>query len=669
MKKKKILSLFLLLFCTCAFADTSIWTHVWDTSRANGGEGFYHMTANDDTIQTTIIKELNWTYKSNSSVTMYTASSGQVLGTTKSPVIHATLSTNDLVGKVKKVSVEANVKSADQIATIGVRVNKSSYNIEGSDAATLVADKSVYSFVPTDKEEAGLIEIIIDQNSEVKGSINFFSLTIEYDKVNVVLLKEPKISFDKEEITIEVGEYGFNKLINPNNLSPIKYKSGDTEIAIADNKGNVYAMGKSGETTITASFDGDDDYKPGTATYTIKVVEKPAIPTPSVNIPEGTYTEPKVIKISSDYALCEEIWYSTTAKDSADLVNNHLTASGKETSIMIDDDCTLLCCVFGNNHVGNVLVHNYKFNMPLKASFTADEINNLYYKMGWDSKDEASTWKYYGINESKSWTLTPEPTIPSMKVFTEYDENSVYTLSIQHSKDEQKERAVSPEIEILPNSMVEFYACFNGVWVTKANWKLKITDLTTNSEDILINGLLWSQHNQFEGPDWVKFNIDLQQYANHKCAFEFNYEGADGDDVCIDGFKITQINDEAEPKICIDAGSYVHFKNTSLGTPDSYEWTFEGGNITTSTEENPIVMYSTEGEYTVTLKVKRGDDEDVITKEKIVVTKVNEAVGISNHNVNNTSITYSIKGINISRASKFGIQIVRQGDKAVKRIK
>jgi endo-beta-N-acetylglucosaminidase D/plastocyanin len=51
-------------------------------------------------------------------------------------------------------------------------------------------------------------------------------------------------------------------------------------------------------------------------------------------------------------------------------------------------------------------------------------------------------------------------------------------------------------------------------------------------------------------------------------------------------------------------GETITFTNTSSTNAETFEWTFEGGDITSSTDENPQVTYSEEGTYKVTLVAK-----------------------------------------------------------------
>lgn len=58
------------------------------------------------------------------------------------------------------------------------------------------------------------------------------------------------------------------------------------------------------------------------------------------------------------------------------------------------------------------------------------------------------------------------------------------------------------------------------------------------------------------------------------------------------------------------AGNAVNFTNTTTGYQATREWTFEGGNPATSSDENPRVMYSTPGTYAVKLKVTNACNEN-----------------------------------------------------------
>jgi photosystem II stability/assembly factor-like uncharacterized protein len=66
------------------------------------------------------------------------------------------------------------------------------------------------------------------------------------------------------------------------------------------------------------------------------------------------------------------------------------------------------------------------------------------------------------------------------------------------------------------------------------------------------------------------------------------------------------------------AGGTVNFYDNSEGDIDSWSWTFEGGNPSTSTVPNPVVAYSTPGTYDVELTVTSGSNSDTELKTNFI---------------------------------------------------
>ncbi len=66
------------------------------------------------------------------------------------------------------------------------------------------------------------------------------------------------------------------------------------------------------------------------------------------------------------------------------------------------------------------------------------------------------------------------------------------------------------------------------------------------------------------------------------------------------------------------AGNTVQFTDLSAGSITSWNWTFEGGNPATSTEENPVVTYPSEGTYDVTLEVTDGTTTSSLTQPDMI---------------------------------------------------
>lgn len=71
--------------------------------------------------------------------------------------------------------------------------------------------------------------------------------------------------------------------------------------------------------------------------------------------------------------------------------------------------------------------------------------------------------------------------------------------------------------------------------------------------------------------------------------------------------------------VCQSAPNTITFNNTSYnGTFTSVNWQFPGGTPTTSTLNNPVIMYSTPGKYNVTLKVFNGTDSMTVIKTNFI---------------------------------------------------
>ena len=73
----------------------------------------------------------------------------------------------------------------------------------------------------------------------------------------------------------------------------------------------------------------------------------------------------------------------------------------------------------------------------------------------------------------------------------------------------------------------------------------------------------------------------------------------------------------------LDSNACVQYNDlsTNAGLGSAWEWSFPGGTPATSTDENPIVCYTTEGEYSAQLKVKNGVGENTILVNSMVVVK------------------------------------------------
>jgi PKD repeat protein len=68
----------------------------------------------------------------------------------------------------------------------------------------------------------------------------------------------------------------------------------------------------------------------------------------------------------------------------------------------------------------------------------------------------------------------------------------------------------------------------------------------------------------------------------------------------------------------IHVNEKINFFDFSSYSPTSWEWTFEGGMPSSSNEKNPEVSYKNEGRFSVTLKTKNDQGENILTKSGII---------------------------------------------------
>ncbi|MCZ4407909.1 M43 family zinc metalloprotease [Cryomorphaceae bacterium 1068] len=73
---------------------------------------------------------------------------------------------------------------------------------------------------------------------------------------------------------------------------------------------------------------------------------------------------------------------------------------------------------------------------------------------------------------------------------------------------------------------------------------------------------------------------------------------------------------DRDPNIC--AGQEIGFDDISYNGVENRTWTFEGGTPSTSSENNPVVVYDTPGTYSVTLSVSNAQGEETVVKEDLI---------------------------------------------------
>jgi len=117
-----------------------------------------------------------------------------------------------------------------------------------------------------------------------------------------------------------------------------------------------------------------------------------------------------------------------------------------------------------------------------------------------------------------------------------------------------------------------------------------------------------------------------------------------------DEYENDSINNEDSVKLNIKSDGFtIHFTDYSYGNPTSWSWNFGDG--TTSTEQNPVHVYTQEGVYAVTFSISSNDCESTMT----------DSIYIYNYTPNCKALfAYGYEGINNSDST--GGDSIKSGD-------
>ena len=166
------------------------------------------------------------------------------------------------------------------------------------------------------------------------GALYLDEVQITWETSDAPQKEAAGLAYTTTEFTINLGdEFTAPTLTNPNNLT-VSYASSNEEVAMVDEAtGEVVLMDAAGETTITASFAGDDNYYEGSASYTLTVVD--------ANAP-GTANNPYTV--AEALAFIETLGTETSAEVYVSGIISQIdevsTTHGNATYYISDDGTT-----------------------------------------------------------------------------------------------------------------------------------------------------------------------------------------------------------------------------------------------------------------------------------------------------------------------------------------
>lgn len=519
--KKNLLFLFAVLLSLLPQAmKADTWSFEWNTSKANGGQGFYNFGASrvEKDVYTTELNGVQWNASAEGTfIYAYTSNMGQYIGSAGEPPTSAKLWTDGIMGKVTAVRVTARVQKAEYEGNVSVTVNGVNYACDGNTSAALESTEKqfVFSIAATNAKE-GEVAIMLNQTSEKKGPLYVRKIEIDYEKAQSMVL--------------------------------------------------------------------------------------PPVFTPAA----GTYDEAQTVEIKSEAMtdVVRTIYYTT---DGSNPKLEGGTRVAYTEPITVAATTTLKAVVKEGKEYSDVVEAKYVINEPLKADFTTDRAFTAFYDQEFDSEEGMADWTV-----GEGWEL-------ANRNFKSVKADDVSSVSIAYNaQNNGTSQLTSPELTIEEGSNVEFYAYFQAPFLIYGKWTFDVIDTENNETTTLLNAFDWAQDNGYTGPNWNKFSYSLAAFTGKKVKFEFNYPFG-GENLAIDGFRLTKEDASAAETIHIFEGEKIQFVSLAKGSPDATEWKFPGSASETSTAPNPTVTYNKAGTYDVSLTVRRGNESDVMERKGFVV--------------------------------------------------
>lgn len=519
--KKNLLFLFAVLLSLLPQAmKADTWSFEWNTSKANGGQGFYNFGASrvEKDVYTTELNGVQWNASAEGTfIYAYTSKMGQYIGSAGEPPTSAKLWTDGIMGKVMAVRVTARVQKAEYEGNVSVTVNGVNYACNDNTSAALESTEKQFEFsIAAADAKEGEVAIVLNQTSEKKGPLYVRKIEIDYEKAQSTVL--------------------------------------------------------------------------------------PPVFTPAA----GTYDEAQTVEIKSEARtdVIRTIYYTT---DGSNPKLEGGTRVAYTESISIAATTTLKAVVLEGKEYSDVVEAKYVINEPLKADFTTDRAFTAFYDQEFDSEEGMADWTV-----GEGWEL-------ANRNFKSVKADDVSSVSIAYdAQNNGTSQLTSPEFTIEEGSNVEFYAYFQAPFLIYGKWTFDVIDTESNETTTLLNAFDWAQDNGYTGPNWNKFSYSLAAFTGKKVKFEFNYPFG-GENLAIDGFRLTKEDASAAETIHIFEGESIQFVSLAKGSPDATEWKFPGSASETSADPNPTVTYNKAGTYDVSLTVRRGNESDVMERKGLVV--------------------------------------------------
>ena len=257
-------------------------------------------------------------------------------------------------------------------------------------------------------------------------------------------------------------------------------------------------------------------------------------------------------------------------------------------------------------------------NAPFKADFSIEGVDNSL----------VPVYSFYFDDGYQGWTV--EPTANAVwsteqigapgesKSFSNIDPSDVQSLFVigdYRVSRREKTRAVSPQIKVPNNAVLTFYVGYSLNYEDTNRLKLIISDcgFPEEGDEEEVNNVIWcSSDATGDRPwKWRRFTIPLDEWIGKEVQFKFFYTyGSDDEifrvggylgDYSIDNFVIS--GRQSVDHIDVMTGEEIHLVDITEGNITSWDWNMPGAVPSSSTDKNPIIYYTTDGNYDISLTV------------------------------------------------------------------
>lgn len=267
-----------------------------------------------------------------------------------------------------------------------------------------------------------------------------------------------------------------------------------------------------------------------------------------------------------------------------------------------------------------------KFNEPQNGTLTAD-----FSRRG--SDDKTVVWSENFNSGMDGWSVDPTQNVtwelkkhPTLAI-GEADPDDTASLFVDGPYQIYKREisgATSPQFTVPERATLDCMLCFSLNFNDECALEISISDDDFETSELLYTTLSQTGEKPVQ---WRHIALPIDSWAGRTARLKFTYTYGLKDEIFKVGgysgsFYIDAITiSGAAPVSAIDVttGESVEFLDLSSGQPTQWLWTMPGAVPSTSTDQNPTVYYTCDGDYDVTLTVTDAHGNSAsVTKPQLV---------------------------------------------------